>query len=83
MKFRDKILELLSEDDLFFGTDQLVYMYPPKGAHLQTGSRNIASNFVGLLVFNRPISPSQLILLTLDGVIFPYLTRRKITERIS
>ena len=56
-----------------FTEGQLVYLYQPKGAHLQTGSTKIKCDFVGPLVIYKAISHSQFILMSMDGMIYPHL----------
>jgi hypothetical protein len=74
-KFRDKRLQITNKDKEFhsYFVGQLVYLYNPSGAFLQTGSRKIKCNFVGPLVIYKAISPTQFILMSLDGMIYPYL----------
>ena len=56
-----------------FGTGQSMYVHLSGGAHLQTGRRKMACNFVGPLIIFRTISPTQLTIMTLDVVIFPHI----------
>ncbi len=74
-KFRDKRLQKLNKDRELhkFEIGQLVYMYNPAGARLQTGSQKIKCEFVGPLVIYKVISPTQFILMSLDGIIYPHL----------
>ena len=74
-KFRDKRHELLNKDKELhsFHVGQLVYMYQPKGADLQTGTRKFTCEFVGPLVVYKAVSPNQFLLMTLDGKIYPHL----------
>jgi hypothetical protein len=74
-KFRDIRSDLVNKDKEFhfFSAGQLVYMYFPAGALLQTGTRKIVCNFVGPLVIYRAISPNQFLLMSLDGLIYPHL----------
>ena len=55
-------------DPFFLG--QIVYMYQPRGAALQTGTRKIKSTFVGPLVIYKAISPNLFMLMGLDGTIY-------------
>jgi hypothetical protein len=48
-------------------------MYNPAGAILQTGSRKIRCTFVGPLVIYKAISPTNFILMSLDGMIYPQI----------
>ncbi len=56
-----------------FAEGQIVYMYHPAGAALQTGTRKIQGKFVGPLCIYKCISPTQFILMSLDGKVFPTL----------
>lgn len=73
--FRDKKADLINKDKEFhfYSVGQLVYLYQPKGAILQTGSRKITCHFVGPLVIYKALSPNQFILMSLDGIIYPHL----------
>ena len=44
-----------------------------KTAMLHTGSRKIRCNFVGPLAIWKCVSPTQFILMSLDGKLYPYL----------
>jgi hypothetical protein len=57
----------------FFSVGQIVYMYQPRGAILQTGSKKIACHFVGPLVIYQAVSPNQFLLMSLDGKVYPHL----------
>ena len=74
-KFRDVKMDLLNKDREFhsFSEGDLVYVYMPRGAMLQSGSRKIACHFVGPLVIYRAVSPNQFFLMSLDGVVYPHL----------
>jgi hypothetical protein len=74
-KIRNDRTQILNEDKdyHFFNVGQLVYLWLPKGAILQAGSRKIACSFVGPLVVYKAISPNQFILMSLDGFIYPHL----------
>ncbi len=74
-KFRDIRHELQNADKPMhsFSAGQIVYMYHPGGAALQTGTRKIQGKFVGSLCIYKCISPTQFILISLDGKIFPTL----------
>jgi hypothetical protein len=61
------------KEELCFTKGQIVYMFNPSGALLQTGSRKIANEWVGPLVVCQPISPTQFILMTLNGLLIPQL----------
>ena len=45
-------------------------MYNPSGSQLQTGSRKIQCHFVGPLAIYKCISPSQFLLMSLDGILY-------------
>jgi hypothetical protein len=74
-KFRDKRQELLNRDKELhaFTVGQIVYMYNPRGAHLQTGTRKISCQFVGPLVIYKVVAPNQFLLMSLDGKVYPHL----------
>jgi len=74
-KFRNNRLILLNKhrNMTTFTEGQLVYLYQPRGALLQTGSRKIKCDFVGPLVIYKAVSPAQFILMSLDGMIYPHL----------
>lgn len=72
-KLRDQRLKLQNQYREFTGyrKGQLVYLYHPLGAALQTGSKKICARFVGPLVIYGVLDPQQYILMSLDGKIFP------------
>ena len=75
-KFRDTRQNLLNRDKTYHGytAGQIVYLYfPGKTAMLHTGSRKIKCNFVGPLAIWKCVSPTQYILMSLDGKLYPYL----------
>ena len=74
-KFRDVRHDLRNSDKQphSFSEGQIVYLYHPKGAALQTGTRKIANKYVGPLVIYKVVSPTQFILMSLDGKIYPTL----------
>ena len=66
----------LNRDKTYHGytAGQIVYLYfPGKTAMLHTGSRKIRCNFVGPLAIWKCVSPTQFILMSLDGKLYPYL----------
>ena len=74
-KFRNKRQDLVNsgkEIHAFFA-GQIVYLYNPKGAMLQSGTRKIACQFVGPLVVYKAVSPNQFLLMSLDGKVYPHL----------
>ena len=52
---------------------QLVYLYLPGGAIMQTSSRKITCKFIGPLVIYKAVSPNQFLLMSLIGEIYPRL----------
>jgi hypothetical protein len=74
-QFKDKRLELANKNKIpqSYNVGQLVYLYSPRGALLQTGTRKIACHFVGPLVIYKAISPNQFLLMSLDGIVYPHL----------
>ena len=74
-KFRDSRLALQNKDKDFHGytVGQIVYMYHPRGSLLQTSSKKIKCEFVGPLATYKCLSPNQLLLLSLDGYLYPFL----------
>ena len=58
---------------MVFQTGEIVYLYLPSGAALQTGTRKIRCKFVGPLVIKETISPTQFRLKSLDGEVFKRL----------
>ena len=48
-------------------------MYQAKGTIVHMGSRKIAHYHVGPLVIYKSIGPNQLLLMSLDGVVYPHL----------
>ena len=75
-KFRDNRQSLLNRDKTYHGytAGQIVYLYfPGKTAMLHTGSRKIRCNFVGPLAIWKCVRPTQFILMSLDGKLYPYL----------
>ena len=74
-KFRDQRLDVMNKTRTIEGyaTGQLVYMYNPRGARLQTGTRKIQCEWVGPLCIYRCLSPTNYILMTLQGCIIPHI----------
>jgi len=74
-RFKDQRHDLTNSDKEAhsFQTGEIVYLFHPKGAHLQSGSRKIACQFVGPLVIYKAISPTQFLLMSLDGKLYPQL----------
>ena len=73
--FRNKRYEVMNRDREFHGytSGQLVYLYFPGNSLLNTGSKKIRCEFVGPLVIWKCFSPTQFILMSIDGIIYPYL----------
>ena len=74
-QFRDKRQEMLNKDKELhgFSVGEIVYLHLPSGAVLQAGSRKICCKFVGPLVIYKAISPSQFLIMSLTGEIYPRL----------
>ena len=74
-KFRSARTNLLNKNRKYhaFEAGQIVSMYQAKGSIVQTGSREIASYFVGPLVIYKAIGPNQFLLMSLSGQIYPFL----------
>ena len=74
-QFRDKRQEMLNKDKELhgFSVGEIVYLHLPSGAILQAGSRKIHCKFVGPLVIYKAISPSQFLIMSLTGEIYPRL----------
>ena len=74
-QFRDKRQEMLNKDKELhgFSVGEIVYLHLPSGAILQAGSRKIRCKFVGPLVIYKAISPSQFLIMSLTGEIYPRL----------
>ena len=75
IQFRDVKQDLRNKDREYhhFQVGDLVYLYEPRGATLQTGSKKIACYFVGPLVVYKAISPRQFFLMSLDGIVYPHI----------
>ncbi len=74
-KYRDQKVEMQNKDrePHSFQVGQLVHMFQPRGAFLNTGSRKIRCKYVGPLVIFKAISQNQFLLMTIDGMIYPHL----------
>ena len=74
-EFRDKRHDILNKDKELHGftVGQIVYLYLPSGAVMQTGSRKIRCKFVGPLVIYKAISPNQFLIMSLVGEVYPRL----------
>ena len=75
IEFRNNRLGCLNKNKELHGytVGQLVYLYNPRGALLQTGSRKIKCEWVGPLVIHKCVSPQQFLLMSLDGKVYPML----------
>ena len=74
-QFRDKRQEVLNKDKELHGftVGEIVYLHQPSSAILRTGSRKIRCKFVGPLVIYKAISPTQFLIMSLTGEIYPRL----------
>ena len=75
MKFRDRRFELLNRSREFHGytSGQIVYLFFPGHSALTSGRRKFTCQFVGPLAIWKCFSPTQFVLMSLDGVVYPYL----------
>ena len=75
IKFRDKRFEIKNRDREFQGytSGQLVYLFCPSNSTLATNRRKFTCQFVGPLAIWKCFSPTQFVLMSLDGVVYPYL----------
>ena len=75
IKFRDKRFEIMNRDREFQGytSGQLVYLFCPSNSTLATNRRKFTCQFVGPLAIWKCFSPTQFVLMSLDGVVYPYL----------
>ena len=75
IKFRDKRFEIMNRDREFHGytSGQLVYLFCPSKSTLTTNRRKFTCHFVGPLAIWKCFSPTQFVLISLDGVVYPYL----------
>ena len=73
--FRDKRHELLNKNKDYQGytAGQIVYLYFPGNSILQTNNKKISCQFVGPLVIWKSFSPTQFVLMSLDGIVYPFL----------
>ena len=85
-KFRENRQSLMNRDKTYHGyiAGQIVYLYfPGKTAMLHTGSRKIRCNFVGPLAIWKCVGPTQFILISLDGKLYPYLIEENRINQVS
>ena len=75
LKFREKRYEMMNKDKAFHGytAGQIVYLFFPGNSILNTGSKKITCHYVGPLAIWKCFSPTQFVLMSLDGVIYPFL----------
>ena len=75
IKFRSKRFEIMNRDKEFHGytSGQLVYLFCPSNSILTTNRRKFTCQFVGPLAIWKCFSPTQFVLMSLDGVVYPYL----------
>ena len=75
IKFRDKRFEIMNRGKEFHGytSGQLVYLFFPGHSLLTSGKRKFTCQFVGPLAIWKCFSPTQFVLMSLDGVVYPYL----------
>ena len=75
LRFREKRFELQNKDRQYQGytAGQIVYLFFPGNSQLNTGLKKITCHYVGPLAIWKCFSPTQFILMSLDGVIYPFL----------
>ena len=75
IKFRDRRFEIMNRDREFHGytSGQLVYLFYPSNSTLTSNRRKFTCQFVGPLAIWKCFSPTQFVLMSLDGVVYPYL----------
>lgn len=75
IKFRDKRYEVMNRAKEFHGytSGQIVYLFFPGQSLLTTGKKKFTCKFVGPLAIWKCFSPTQFVLMSLDGVVYPYL----------
>ena len=75
IKFRDKRFEVMNRGKEFHGytSGQIVYLFFPGHSLLTSGKRKFTCQFVGPLAIWKCFSPTQFVLMSLDGVVYPYL----------
>ena len=56
-----------------FSEGQIVYIYNPSGARLQTGSKKICCKFIGPLIIYKCLSETQYVVMSIDGKLYPYV----------
>ena len=75
IKFRSRRFEIMNRDREFHGytSGQLVYLFCPSNSILTTNRKKFTCQFVGPLAIWKCFSPTQFVLMSLDGVVYPYL----------
>ena len=75
IKFRDRRYEVMNRAKEFHGytSGQIVYLFFPGQSLLNTGKKKFTCKFVGPLAIWKCFSPTQFVLMSLDGVVYPYL----------
>ena len=75
IRFRDKRFEVMNRGKEFHGytSGQIVYLFFPGHSLLTSGKRKFTCQFVGPLAIWKCFSPTQFVLMSLDGVVYPYL----------
>ena len=75
VKFRDRRFEIMNRDREFHGytSGQIVYLFCPSNSTLTSNRRKFTCQFVGPLAIWKCFSPTQFVLMSLDGVVYPYL----------
>ena len=75
IRFRDKRFEIMNRSKEFHGytSGQIVYLFFPGHSLLTSGKRKFTCQFVGPLAIWKCFSPTQFVLMSLDGVVYPYL----------
>ena len=75
LQFREKRFQMLNKDKQFHGytAGQIVYLFFPGNSQLNVGSKKLICHYVGPLAIWKCLSPTQFILMSLDGVIYPFL----------
>ena len=72
-RYRNRRIGMMNKDRTphAFMEGQIVYLYQPKGAMLQTGTRKIACHYVGPLAIYKALDDNQYLIMSLDGRLFP------------
>ena len=75
---REKRQQLTNKDKTPHGftVGQIVYLFNPRGAALQSGTRKIKAEWVGPLVIYKPVSPELFLVMSVDGYVYPALVEQ-------